>query len=158
MTRELSILRYGLIIVPSFITSYVLEYVDYGMFTLHFLLLLLLVSLGLKLPRSYSTFWGCLEMLYTAWLCYEYGSLMLFPAVSALLFYSQLGPRYIPALLTCIHLIIINVAFMGATPLLLAYINITFLLAAILTAQLNQAARGREETLFLYDELRKRHF
>ncbi|WP_052087953.1 sensor histidine kinase [Paenibacillus wynnii] len=158
MTRELSILRYGLIIVPSFITSYVLEYVDDGMFTLHFLLLLLLVSLGLKLPGIYSALTGSMELLFTAWLCHEYGSLMLFPAVSALLFYSQLGPRYIPNLLTSIHLILINVAFMGATPLLLAYINITFLLAAILTAQLNRAARGREETLLLYDELRKRHF
>ncbi|MCL6601830.1 MAG: sensor histidine kinase [Paenibacillus sp.] len=158
MPRELSVLRYGLIIVPSFITSYVLEYVDYGMFTLHFLLLLLLVSLGLKLPRLYSAVLGCLEMLFTAWLCYEYGSLMLFPAISALLFYSQLSPRYIPAVLTSIHLILLNIAFKEADSLLLTYTNITFLLAAILTAHLNRAARGREETLFLYDELRKRHF
>ena len=158
MTRKLITLRYSLIIVPFFLTLYLQEYFDYGWFTLHLLILLLLVSLGFKLPRSYRALICAMEMLYTAWLCNEYGGLMIFPAISAMLFYSLLEPPTVPAFFACIHLIVINIAFRGAAPLLLAYINITFLFAVILMTQLNAAARGRKETLYLYDELRRRHF
>ncbi|WP_410512570.1 histidine kinase [Paenibacillus sp. BR2-3] len=158
VSRELKWLRYGLILVPSFITMYIQEYADYGTFTLHFLMLLLLVTLGFRLSGSSMTLLSCLEMLFTAWLCFQYGSLMVFTAISALLFYSRLLPRYIPALFTCIHLIVLNMAFMVAEPLTRIYVNLTFLMALLLSSQLNRAARGREETLLLYDELRKRHF
>ena len=158
MNRTLRTLRYSLIIAPSLLAIYLNEYNDYGRFTLHLLILLLIVSLSIKLPASYSVLIVSLEMLFTAWLCYEYGSLMLFPAISTLLSYSLLKPRTVSILFTSIHLIVLNTAFYGAAPILFAYINITFLLAAVLIAQLNLAARGREETLFLYDELRRRHF
>jgi two-component system, NarL family, sensor kinase len=158
VTRELKMLRYGLIIVPSFITMYVYEYDDYGRFTLHLLMLLLLVALGSRLPDLLVPLLCGLEMLLTAWLCYQYGSLMLFSAISALLVYSRLLPRYIPAIFTLIHLILLNVAFIEAGTITQVFANLTFLMAYLLSDQLNRMARGRDDTLMLYDELRKRHF
>lgn len=158
MTRELALLRYGLIIAPSLITSFVHEYPDYGMFTLHLLILLLLVTLGFRIPKPFLVLTSSLELLFTAWLCNQYGSLMLFPAISALLFYSRLQPRSVTILFTLIHLIVLNIAFNDVPQTTLAYHNITFLLAFLLSEQLNKATSGREETLFLYDELRRKHF
>lgn len=158
MTRMLTILRYGLILVPSIISIYVHEYSDDGMFTLYFLLLLLLAALGFRLPGKLPMLISGLEMALTAWLCYQYGSLMLFPAISAMMFYSQFQPRSMTLFITCVHMLALNIAFGNSTPIMVAYHNITFFMAAILTSQLDRAARGREETLYLYDELRKRHF
>jgi len=158
VTRELKMLRYGLIIVPSFIAMYVHEYDDYGRFTLHLLMLLLLVALGSRFPDLFIPLFCVLEMLFTAWLCYIYGSLMLFSAISALLVYSRLLPRYIPAIITSIHLILLNAAFMETAAITQVFANLTFLTAYLLSDQLNRMARGRDDTLMLYDELRKRHF
>jgi two-component system NarL family sensor kinase len=158
VTRELALLRYGLIIIPALITIYVYQYADYALFTLHLLMLLLLVTLGARLPKPLPALAGVLELLFTAWLCYQYGSLMVFPAVSALLFYSRLQPRAVPVVFTCVHLVALNAAFRDSSPLIWTYINLTFLMAAFLNELLRKAGRGREDTLFLYDELRKKHF
>lgn len=158
MIKELNLLRYGLIIIPAFITMYIYQYADYGLFTLHILLLLLLVALSLKLPRSFSALLSGIEMLFTAWLCYQYGSLMIFPAISALLFYSVLSPRSVPVMFTSVHLIVLNVAFRDSEPLMRIYINITFLVIIFLNALLRREGQERVDTLYLYDELRKKHF
>lgn len=158
MNKELNLLRYGLILIPAFITMYVFQYEDYERFTLHVLLLLLLVTVGIRLPGRLPLLAGCLEMLFTAWLGYQYGSLMIFPALSALLFYAELQPRWTAAYFTAIHLAVLNVAFLESPPLIRFYINLTFLLTAVLYGLLLRAGRGRQDTLFLYDQLRKKHF
>jgi two-component system NarL family sensor kinase len=158
VNRELTLLRYGLIVIPALITMQVQEYADYELFTLHLLILLLLVVLGGRLPRTFPALIGCMELLFTAWLCSEYGPLMIFPAISALLFYSQFEPWPVPRVFAAVHLISLNVAFLHAPQLTLVSVNLAFLLAAVLMLLLYKAKRGQVETLFLYDELRKRHF
>ncbi|ULO07993.1 sensor histidine kinase [Paenibacillus sp. 19GGS1-52] len=158
MTRELNLLRYGLIIIPASITIYIYQYADYQLFTMHFLLLMLLVTLGAKLPDSLSALASALEILFTAWLCYQYGSLMIFPALSALLCYSRLKSPSVSVLFTTIHLIALNLAFKHSIPLLWVNMNIAFLLTYSLNELLRRAGRGRAETLLVYDELRKKHF
>ncbi|BCG61301.1 sensor histidine kinase [Paenibacillus sp. URB8-2] len=158
MTKELKLLRYGLIAVPAFLSMYVQEYSNNGQFTLHLLILLLLATLGARLPARFTAAMAAAEMLYASWLCFRYGSLMALPSLSALLVYSRLRPRPLPFLLAGIHLAALNAAVMEASPLIRAWVNLVFLLAAALSFQLHSAGRGKEETLHLYDELRKKHF
>ncbi|KUP23903.1 histidine kinase [Paenibacillus sp. DMB5] len=158
MTRELRILRYGLLIIPAVLSVYVYDYPDYGLFTFYVLMQLLLATAGARLPKPFPALAVTLELLYSAWMCREYGLLMIFPAVSALLCYSRLQPKALPVLLTFLHLGVLNAAFSPSALQELIYMNFTFLLAAGLNELLRRAGRGREDTLFLYDELRKKHF
>lgn len=158
MTRELQIIRYGLLIIPAILSVYVYDYPDYGLFTFYFLLQLLLATAGSRLPRSWPVLAAILELLYSAWMCREYGLMMIFPAISALLCYSRLLPGSMSILLAGLHLGALNVAFSGSALQERIYMNLTFLLAAGLNELLWRAGRGREDTLFLYDELRKKHF
>lgn len=158
MARELNLLRYGLIILPACITMYIYEYVDYGIYTFHILSLLLLVALSMKLPKSITVLLSGVEVLFTAWLGYRYGSLMIFPAISALLFYSGFQPRSIPLVYASVHLLALNVAFRDSPLLIRSYINITFLVILFLSELLQRVGKGSKDTLFLYDELRKKHF
>ncbi|WP_052421504.1 histidine kinase [Paenibacillus sp. FSL R7-0273] len=158
MTRELQIIRFSLLLIPAVLTVYVYDYSDYGLFTFFFLLQLLLAAAGTRLPGRLPVLAVILELLYSAWMCREYGLLMLFPAISALLCYSRLLPGSVPVLLAALHLGALNIAFSGSGASELICINLTFLLAAALDRLLLHAGRGREDTLFLYDELRKRHF
>ncbi|QWU18095.1 sensor histidine kinase [Paenibacillus sophorae] len=137
---------------------YVQEYADNDRFTLHLLILLLLATLGARLPARFTAGMAALEMLYSSWLCSRYGSLLVFPSLSVLLVYFRLRPRSLPLLLAGIHLAVLNTAVMDDSPLIRAWVNLSFLLSAALCAQLHSAGRGREETLHLYDELRKKHF
>ncbi|MBW4081619.1 sensor histidine kinase [Paenibacillus sp. S150] len=158
MNRETNVLRYALIILPALIAIYVYDYADYELFTLHFLLLLLIVTLGGRLPGFLPALAGAVELLYTAWLCGQYGELMIFPAVSALIYYSRLERRPVAFVFLILHLAALNAAFIGSTPRVTAYMNLTFLLSAALNRLLLKSGRGRADTLFLYDELRKKHF
>ncbi|MFF2018132.1 sensor histidine kinase [Paenibacillus sp. NPDC058177] len=158
MNRELTLLRYGLIVIPALITMHIQEYADYELFTLHLLILLLLVVMEGQLPLAFRALLSGIEMLFTAWLCIQYGPLMIFPAISSLLLYSQLKPRLVPVVFTTVHLISLNTAFHSSSQLAIASINLAFLLAACLMVLLHRAKHGQAETLFLYDELRKRHF
>ncbi|WNS42705.1 histidine kinase [Paenibacillus sp. MMS20-IR301] len=158
MTRELNLLRYVLIIIPAVIAIYVYEYADYDMFTLYFLLLLLLATLGSKIPPRFAIVPGALELLYTVWLCQQYGALMMFPAISAMLCYSRLQQKHTAAALFSLHLVVLNIALSGSSAATIAISNLTFLLSAALIVQLLRAGRGRTDTLFLYDELRRKHF
>ncbi len=158
MTRELKLLRYGIIVVPAIISVYTYAYSDYGLFTFYFMIQLLLATLGARLPKSLSVPAVALELLYSAWMCQTYGMLMIFPAISVLLCYSRFQPKKVPVLLALLHLAVLNVAFSSAAPYERAYINLAFLLAAALNELLRRTGRGREDTLFLYDELRKKHF
>ncbi|HEY4429405.1 MAG TPA: sensor histidine kinase [Paenibacillus sp.] len=158
MTRELTLLRYLLIIIPACISIYIYPYADYGIFTLHILMLLFLVVMVSKLPRSFHALISIVEILFTAWLCYQFGSIMIFPAISALFYYSRLQPQAVPLVFTVVHLITLNIALRDSPPLIITFINITFLLIAYLNELLQRTGRGRENTLHLYDELRKKHF
>lgn len=158
MIRELTFLRYGLIIIPAFISMYIYEYVDYGIYTLQILLLLFLIVMVARLPRSVHALISIAEILLTAWLCYQYGSVMIFPAFSALLQYSRLQPKGMTYVLTGLHLVVLNVAFQNSSQLILTYINLTFLLVVYLNSLLLRAGQGRDDTLHLYDALRKKHF
>lgn len=158
MNRELALLRYGLIVIPALIAMHLQEYEDYGLFTLHMLILLLLVVLSERLPRAFPAFISCLEALFTAWLASRYGPLMIFPAISALSFYSRLQPRLVPFIFAAAHWIALNTAVKPGAPLTIALVNLTFLLSVCLTFMLNRARKEETNTLFLYDELRRRHF
>ncbi|UQZ33799.1 two-component sensor histidine kinase [Paenibacillus sp. PK3_47] len=157
MTRELKILRYGLILAPAVISIYIYD-IDYDYFTLHILLLLLIAALGLRLPKPLILPAAVLELLFTSWLCYRYGALLIFPAIAAMLHYTRLKPRFLSVLLVLVHIAVLNAAFIHSPPQVIAYMNVTFLLAAALNELLYRTGRGREDTLFLYDELRKKHF
>lgn len=158
MNRELKYLRYGLLILPALITIYLYDYADYERFTLHLLVLLLLATLQARLPGKLSPLAAALELLFTVWLCHKYGVLMVFPAISAMLYYSRLPSKATPVLFTFIHAIGLNVALHQSAPADIGIINFTFLLAVVLNALLLKAGRGKEETVFLYDELRRKHF
>jgi signal transduction histidine kinase len=121
-------------------------------------MLLFLVVMVPKLPRSFHALISIVEILFTAWLSYQYGSIMIFPAISALLYYSRLQPQAVPIVFTVVHLITLNIALWDSPKLIITFINITFLLIAYLNELLQRAGRGRENTLNLYDELRKKHF
>lgn len=151
-------IRYALLILPAVISIYVYPYPDDEMFILHFLLLLFLVTLGFRMPKSLSAPVSVAELLYTAWLCYQYGSLMIFPAISALLCYSRLQPKQIPLVFFIVHLAVLNMAFRASAPLEWISQDLIFLVSACLNQLLVRSGRGREDTLFLYDELRKKHF
>ncbi|MEK5240036.1 sensor histidine kinase [Paenibacillus sp. FSL L8-0470] len=157
MIRELNSLRCGLILLPAVITIYVYDYADYELFTLHFLLLLLVVTLEYRLPKSLPLL-SCIELLFTAWLCRQYGTLMIFPAISALLHYSRQQSKAVSVVFTYVHLAVLNIAFSQSTPAEWGVMNLTFLLAVFLNVLLLRTGRGREETQFLYDELRRKHF
>lgn len=158
MTRELNLLRYGLIIMPAVLSIYVYEYADYERFTLHLLILLLLATLGSRLPKPVPLLTGSLELMFTAWLCFQYSPLMIFPALSALLSYSRLQPKLTATAFFCIHLALLNAAFSSLSPAMQVLMNLTFLLCALLNIMLLRTGRGRADTLFLYDELRRKHF
>ncbi|QUL54513.1 sensor histidine kinase [Paenibacillus tritici] len=158
MTRELNLLRYGLMMIPAILSIQRYEYADYDRFTLHFLLYLLLATLGGRLPRSLSALTGSLELIFTAWLCYQYSPLMVFPAVSAVLSYTRSQQKNTAIAFFCIHLALLNAAILTADPAVRVSTNLTFVLAAGLNVLLLRAGRGRADTLFLYDELRKKHF
>lgn len=158
MNREIKNLRYALIIIPALIAIYVYNYADYELFTLHVLLLLLILTLSGRMTGTPAALAGGIELLYTAWLCYQYGNLMIFPAISTLLYYSRLERRILSLLFFCIHMAALNIALWGSGPLAWVYMNLTFLLSACLNELLYRSGRGRDDTLFLYDELRKKHF
>ncbi|MEC0171216.1 sensor histidine kinase [Paenibacillus graminis] len=158
MNREMNVLRYALIIIPALMSIYLYDYADYELFTLHFLLLLLVVALGGRLPGPFRMLACAIELLYTAWLCQHYGDLLIFPAVSALLYYSRLENRPVVFVFFVIHAAALNVALSSAEPRVRVIMNLTFLLSAVLNKLLMRAGRGRVDTLFLYDELRKKHF
>ncbi|MEK5036031.1 sensor histidine kinase [Paenibacillus sp. FSL R7-0302] len=158
MTRELILLRYGLLMIPAILSIQVYAFADYDWFTLHFMLLMLLVTLGARQSSPLSTLTGGMELIFTAWLCYEYGPLMVFPALSAVISYTRLQPKNTALAFFCIHLALLNAALLHAAPAVLVYMNLTFLLCAGLNLLLLRAGRGRADTLFLYDELRKKHF
>ncbi|MBT2291573.1 sensor histidine kinase [Paenibacillus albidus] len=158
MTRELTLLRYGLIIVPAAVTIYIYPYDNLGLYTLHWLLLMLLATLNRQLPGPLHPLLSGIEVLFTAWLCHQYGFLMIFPAISALLFYALLRPKALSAIYTCAHLLALNLALQHLEPLGRASLNLTFLLAVFLFHLLHKASRGQEQLLEVYDELRKKHF
>lgn len=158
MTRPLNLLRFSLMLIPAVLSIYVYDYADYDRFTLHFLLLLLLATLGTKLSGPLAAVNGGMEIVFTAWLCWEYGPLMIFAAVSTVLWYTRLLPRNTALILFCIHLGLLNTALSSATPAERAFANLSFLLAAGLNVLLLRAGRGHADSLFLYDELRKKHF
>lgn len=155
MTRELILLRYSLLIIPAIFSIQVYEFADYDRFTLHFMLLMLLVTLGAKTSGSLAALTGGMELVLTAWLCYEYGPLMVFPALSAVISYSRRQPKNTALTFFCIHLALLNAALLNAAPAVLVFTNLTFLLGAGLNLLLLRTGRGRADTLFLYDELRK---
>lgn len=158
MNRSLNLLRFSLMLIPAVLSIYVYDYADYDRFTLHFLLLLLLATLGTKLPAPLAAVNGGLEMVFTAWLCREYGALMIFAAVSTVLWYTRLLPRNRAVALFCVHFGLLNAALTAATPAERAFANLSFLLPAGLNVLLLRAGRGHADSLFLYDELRKKHF
>ncbi|OMF88121.1 sensor histidine kinase [Paenibacillus sp. FSL R7-0337] len=158
MTRELILLRYSLLIIPAILSIQVYEFADYDGFTLHFMLLMLLVILGARPSRSLATLTGGMELILTAWLCYEYGPLMVFPALSAVISYTRRQPKNTALTFFCIHLALLNAALLHTAPAVLVFTNLTFLLCAGLNLLLLRAGRVRTDTLFLYDELRKKHF
>ncbi|MBY9077552.1 sensor histidine kinase [Paenibacillus sp. HN-1] len=158
MNKPLSFLRYGLIAVPAFLFMYIGDYTDYGLFTLHLLILLLIATMGSKLPERFVPAAAAAEMLYSVWLCSRYGSLMVFPSLSSLLVYSRMRFRPLYLLLGAAHLAALNAVFLHADPLERAWINLGFLTSALLCLQLAAASRGQEEMMMLYDELRRKHF
>ncbi|ETT50013.1 sensor histidine kinase [Paenibacillus sp. FSL P4-0338] len=158
MTRELILLRYSLLIIPAILSIQVYEFADYDGFTLHFMLLMLLVILGARPSRSLATLTEGMELILTAWLCYEYGPLMVFPALSAVISYTRRQPKNTALTFFCIHLALLNAALLHTAPAVLVFTNLTFLLCAGLNLLLLRAGRVRTDTLFLYDELRKKHF
>lgn len=158
MTRELILLRYSLLIIPAILSIQVYEFADYDWFTLHFMLLMLLVTLGARPSRSLAALTGGMELVLTAWLCYEYGPLMVFPALSAVISYTRRQPKNTALTFFCIHLALLNAALLNTAPAVLVFTNLTFLLCAGLNLLLLRTGRGRADTLFLYDELRKKHF
>ncbi|WP_341348669.1 sensor histidine kinase [Paenibacillus sp. FSL H3-0469] len=158
MTRELILLRYSLLIIPAIFSIQVYEFADYDRFTLHFMLLMLLVTLGARTSGSLAALTGGMELVLTAWLCYEYGPLMVFPALSAVISYTRRQPKNTALTFFCIHLALLNAALLNAAPAVLVFTNLTFLLGAGLNLLLLRTGRGRADTLFLYDELRKKHF
>ncbi|WP_060860661.1 sensor histidine kinase [Paenibacillus riograndensis] len=158
MNREMNVLRYALMIIPALMAIYLYDYADYELFTFHFLLLLLVAALGGRLSGPLRALACAIELLYTAWLCWHYGDLMIFPAVSALLYYSRLENRLMVLVFFVIHAAALNVALSGSEPRIRVVMNLTFLLSAALNKLLMRSGRGRVDTLFLYDELRKKHF
>ncbi len=153
-------LRYGLIIFPAVLSIYAYTYASYELFTLHFLLLLLLVTVRARIPKVMPVPAAACELFLSSWLCYHYGFLMIFPAVSTLLSYSALRERRVSVGLSCLHLLMLNLAFAVNQNGLLEWgaMNLTLLLAWVLNGLLHKTGRGREETLLLYDELRRKHF
>lgn len=158
MTKPLKLLRYGLIAVPAFLSMYIMDYSDYDRFTLDVLILLLLATLGARLPQRFVPAAAAAEMLYSVWLCRQYGSLMVFPSLSVLLAYFRLRSRPLPLVLAGIHLAALNAALPSPAPETLIWVNVSFVLTAALCAQLDSASRGREDMRMLYDELRRKHF
>ncbi|MFP4975333.1 sensor histidine kinase [Paenibacillus sp. CN-4] len=153
------ILRYGMILIPAFVSMYTAaDIADLDRFVLETLALLLTAVLGARLSGSLTVLAACLELCLSSLLCWKYGDLMIFPSLSAMLCYMRLQPAYVPFLLTAVHGGLLLAGYHHTDPGMLPYALFTFMLAALLTFLLRRSGNSREETLLLYDELRKRHF
>ncbi|SEU14920.1 sensor histidine kinase [Paenibacillus sp. NFR01] len=160
MSRNLKLLRYGLISVPALIAVYYYSGMDNDRFVLDFLLLLLIAVIGdrTRNDTALSRLFAVMELLYSAWLFRTFGFLLLFPAISALLAYSRHRPAAWVSVLALLHLSVLNEACWTWEPLLRITVNLVFVLASTLNGLLLGAGRGREDTEYLYDELRKKHY
>lgn len=158
MNKPLQGLRFALVGGTGFLSMYIYEYANTSLFTLHLLIALLLFVLSGRVPGKLGNAQLLAEAVWSLWLVHQYGGLLVFVSLSPLLAYLRLQPVRLPMLLAAVQLAALNAVCRGEEPLVLAFVNLAFILTAVLGIQFHRAGRGQADMLLLYDELRKRHF
>ncbi|OAB41830.1 sensor histidine kinase [Paenibacillus antarcticus] len=159
MFSYLTILRYGFIFIASFSSIYIYRYDNYAQFIVTLLLYMFLVVLDRFIHNlSAKKLLLCIDIIFSVWLCYTYGYLMLFVSLSSLFVYVFLPHRGTRWLMLSIHLILLNASFHHEQALWIICINSTFILTAVLLSLLQYSTKSHGDLITLYDELRKEHY
>lgn len=159
MPNSLAPLRFGLILIPAAAGLYVIPIDHYGRYTLFILLFLALAVLGRYVSASPVMMAGVLlEFMVSGWLCQHHGLLMVFISLSTACIYLVLSNTPIRYLLLGVHFLVLNVSLLQDDPLWITTANLLLLLMAAFVGILVNASGSREETLRLYDELKRKHY
>ncbi|MBP1936911.1 sensor histidine kinase [Paenibacillus sediminis] len=159
MPPRLNYLRYGLIIIPALLSSFVYHYDDNGIYTLHVLILLSLVALQRFLKSELSELAAIItEISFAAWLATTYGELMLFILISPLCRYLFLPRLEVRLILLILNVIQLNWAYHSEPISWISICNIMLLAFASLIHLLKRSAGHHSEVIHLYDQLRRKHF
>lgn len=159
MPNSLAPLRFGLILIPAAAGLYVTPIDHYGRYTLFILLFLALAVLGRFVSASPVMMASVLlEFMVSGWLCQQYGLLMVFISLSTACIYLVLSNTLIRCLLLGVHFFVLNVSLQHDDTLWITTANLLLLLMAAFVGILVHASGSREETLRLYDELKRKHY
>ncbi|MGM1050142.1 MAG: sensor histidine kinase [Bacillota bacterium] len=159
MRYSLTSLRFGLILLPAAAGLYVDRIDHYGQYTLFILLFLALAVLGRYFSASPVIMTAAfLEFIISGWLCQQYGLLMVFISLSTACTYLVLSNVPLRYVLLGIHFLVLNVSLQGYDVLWLISANFLLILIAVFIGILVNTSGSREETLRLYDELKRKHF
>lgn len=138
---------------------YIYQYDNNGIFIFTLLLYLLLVVMDrFTLNHSAKRLLSSLEILFSVWLCYTYGYLMLFVSISSLFVYVRLPHRLIRLVMLSSHIFLLNITFQHEQPLWIICFNFILLLTAALLGLLQLSVTRHDVTIHLYDELRRKHY
>lgn len=159
MRYSLIPLRFGLILVPAAAGLYVGNIDHYGRYTLFILIFLALAVLGRYFSAipliMASTF---LEFIISWWLCQQYGLLMVFISLSSACTYLVISHVPLRYILLGIHFVVLNGSLQSYDMLWLVSANLLLILITVFIGILVNTSGSREETLRLYDELKRKHF
>ncbi|MGG1877297.1 sensor histidine kinase [Paenibacillus cisolokensis] len=159
MSQSLSILRYGMILLPAIAAIYLNPLEHYGEYMVYVLLFLAIAVLSRYLPGEASLKAALLlEIALSWWLCRNYGIMMAFLSVSSLCAYLPLFTRTYGWSLAALHLVLINHALMDSEPLIRTSANFLFVLVLVSVSLILEGMRKQEHTLRLYDELKQDHY
>ncbi|WP_422658528.1 sensor histidine kinase [Paenibacillus sp. EC2-1] len=159
MPHSLASLRFGLILIPAAIGLYVDGIDHYDWYTVFILLFLALAVLGRFIKSSPVIILGVIvELIIAGWLCQHYGMLMIFVSMSTALIYLFLSHPFLRYVLLGIHLIILNVSLQGHEIVWVISANLLLIMVTVFIGVLHNTSGSKEDTLRLYDELRRKHF
>lgn len=159
MRYSLTSLRFGLILLPAAAGLYVDRIDHYDQYTLFILLFLALAVLGRYFNASPVIITAAfLEFIISGWLCQQYGLMMVFISLSTACTYLVLSNVPLRYILLGIHFLVLNVSLQGYDVLWLISANFLLILIAVFIGILVNTSGSREETLRLYDELKRKHF
>lgn len=159
MPNSLTSLRFGLILIPATVGLYVDRIDHYGWYTVLILTFLALGVLGRFIKSSPVIIAGVIvELIIAGWLCQHYGILMIFVSMSTAFIYLFLSNLLLRYVLLGIHVVVLNVSLQGHEDLWIIFANFLLILVTVFIGILHNTSGSKEDTLRLYDELRRKHF
>lgn len=159
MVIPLNVLRYGLILLPGIASIFIFSYENNGIYTL---LLLIVLALSILITRiTYSPVSLTLlaiQIGLTTWMCSQFGDLLIFVSLSALLSALSLQNRTLAVLFFTLYMLLLNYFNWDASIHKIAFYNLTVLLTTALLCSQLATVNKYKNAMIHTDELRKRNY